>query len=155
MRWVPLPATGCWPLSASGSCAAGPARFCWPSLPSCSCWAWGCLGYISAFTIRLMSWAATSLARSGWHSPSAWCRQPSGTRSGGGRSTEQSPALDLDEESLAMTKEKLMSHKMQDSLADVQRRHAKRLKKVEKARARLEKACQKLWPLEDQLAALV
>jgi diacylglycerol kinase (ATP) len=51
-----------------------------------------------------------------------------------------------------MTKEKRT--KNQDSLAEAQRRHARRLKKVEKAWARLEKARRKLWRLEGELAAL-
>src|SRR5262245_23219228 len=54
-----------------------------------------------------------------------------------------------------MTKEKQSHSLTSDSLAARHKRHAKRLKKVEKARTRLEKANRKLRALEDDIATLV
>src|SRR5215471_17013436 len=54
-----------------------------------------------------------------------------------------------------MTKENRSFSITRDALAAAHKRHAKRLKKVENARARLEKASRKLRTLEDDIATLV
>ena len=54
-----------------------------------------------------------------------------------------------------MKKEKQVPLETMDALMDAQMRHAKLLKKIEKARARLEKANRKLWVLESKIANLV